>query len=66
VPEALLPLVLFRYELPVVAGLPAGMATAIAFQIIVKAFFEMVLLGLVMVGLTGNAVFDDLARRYFA
>jgi len=66
VPEALLTLVLFRYVLPVVAGLPAGLATAIAFQIIVKAFFEMVLLGLVMMGLTANAVFDDLARRYFS
>jgi len=66
VPEALLTLALFRYVLPVVAGLPAGLATAIAFQIIVKAFFEMVLLGLVMVGLTGNAVFSDLSRRYFA
>jgi len=66
VPEALLTLVLFRYVLPVVAGLPAGLATAIAFQIIVKAFFEMVLLGLVMVGLTVNAVFSDLSRRYFA
>ncbi len=66
VPEALLTLVLFRYVLPVVAGLPAGLATAIAVQIIVKAFFEMVLLGLVMVWLTGNAVFGDLARRYFA
>ena len=66
VPEALLTLVLFRYVLPVVAGLPAGMATAIAIQIIVKAFFEMILLGLVMMGLTANAVFDDLARRYFS
>ncbi len=66
VPEALLTLALFRYVLPVVAGLPAGLATAIAIQIIVKAFFEMVLLGLVMVGLTSNAVFSDLARRYFA
>ncbi len=66
VPEALLTLVLFRYVLPRVAGLPAGIATAVAIQIVVKAFFEMILLGLVMVGLTGNAVFDDLARRYFA
>lgn len=66
VPEALLTLVLFRYVLPVVAGLPAGIATAVAVQIVVKAFFEMVLLGLVMVGLTANAVFGDLARRYFA
>ncbi len=66
VPEALLTLVLFRYVLPVVVPLPAGIATAIAVQIIVKAFFEMALLGLVMVWLTRNAVFDDLARRYFA
>jgi hypothetical protein len=65
VPEALLTLALFRYVLPVVAGLPAGLATAIAIQIVVKAFFEMVLLGLVLVWLTGNAVFDDLSRRYF-
>jgi LytS/YehU family sensor histidine kinase len=66
VPEALFTLILFRYLLPIVMPLPAGMATAIAIQIIVKAFFEMVLLGLVMVGLTGNAMFDDLSRRYFA
>ena len=66
VPEALLTLVLFRYVLPVVVPLPAGLATAIAIQIIVKAFFEMILLGLVMMGLTANAVFDDLARRYFS
>lgn len=66
VPEGLLTLALFRYVLPVVAGLPAGVATAVAVQIVVKAFFEMVLLGLVMVGLTGNAVFGDLSRRYFS
>ncbi len=66
VPEALLTLALFRYVLPVVAGLPAGLATAIAFQIVVKAFFEMILLGLILVGLTGNAMFSDLSQRYFA
>ena len=66
IPEALLTLALFRYVLPVVAGLPAGLATTIAVQIVVKAFFEMILLGLILVGLTGNIGFSDYARGYFA
>jgi LytS/YehU family sensor histidine kinase len=66
VPEALLTLALFRYVLPVVAGLPPGLATAIAVQIVVKAFFEMVLLGVILVGLTRNVGFSDYARGYFA
>jgi LytS/YehU family sensor histidine kinase len=66
VPEALLTLALFRYVLPAVVGLPASLATAIAIQIVVKAFFEMILLGLIILGLSQNVGFSNYARGYFA
>ena len=66
VPEALLTLALFRYVLPAVVGLPASLATAIAIQIVVKAFFEMILLGLILLGLSQNVGFSNYARGYFA
>lgn len=65
IPEALLTLVLFRYLLPVVSGLPVGIATLVAVQIIVKAFFEMILLGFLLISLTRNAGFTENIRRYF-
>lgn len=65
IPEALLTLVLFRYLLPVVSGLPVSVATLVAVQIIVKAFFEMIILGFLLITLTRNAGFTDNIRRYF-
>jgi LytS/YehU family sensor histidine kinase len=65
VPEALLTLVLFIYVLPPVTGLPVYIATAVAFQIVVKAFFEMVILGLILAGLVSNLGFRTYARGYF-
>ncbi|MCW4012777.1 MAG: hypothetical protein NWF07_07270 [Candidatus Bathyarchaeota archaeon] len=65
IPEALLTFVLFRYLLPVVSGLPVGIATLVAIQIIVKAFFEMILLGFLLISLTRNTGFTENIQRYF-
>ena len=65
VPEALLTLVLFVYVLPPVTGLPVTMWTVIAIQIVVKAFVEMVILGLILAGLVSNLAFRTYAKGYF-
>jgi len=65
VPEALLTLVLFVYVLPPVTGLPVALATAVAVQIVVKAFVEMVILGIILAGLMSNLGFKTYARGYF-
>ena len=65
IPEGLLTLVLFRYLLPSVTGLPIGVATLISYQIIVKACFEMILLGLLLRQIISNAGFKTYAENYF-
>ena len=65
VPEAILTYVLFRYLLPVSTGIPVGIAVAISFQIITKAFVEMVILGVLLSGLTGNVGFRGFIEGYF-
>jgi len=65
VPEALLTLVLFVYVLPPMTGLPVTMWTVIAIQIVVKAFVEMVILGLILAGLVSNLAFRTYAKGYF-
>ncbi|OGD45676.1 hypothetical protein A3K69_08655 [Candidatus Bathyarchaeota archaeon RBG_16_57_9] len=65
VPEALLTLALFIYLLPPLTGLPVALATAIAVQIVVKAFAEMIILGVVLSGMVGNLGFRAFAEGYF-
>ena len=65
IPEGLLTLVLFRYLLPPVTGMPVGLATLIGFQIIVKACFEMVLLGLILRQIFSNAGFKNYVDGFF-
>jgi thiamine transporter ThiT len=65
IPEAILTYVLFRYLLPVTTGIPVGIAVALSFQIITKAFIEMVILGVMLTGLTGNTSFRGLLEGYF-
>jgi LytS/YehU family sensor histidine kinase len=65
VPEALLTLGLFIYLLPPLTGLPVAVATVIATQIVVKAFAEMVILGVVLAGVVGNLGFKAFAEGYF-
>ena len=65
IPEGLLTLILFRYLLPPVTGMPIGLATLIGFQIVVKAFIEMILLGLILTQIINNAGFKVFAESYF-
>ena len=65
IPEALLTLVLFRYLLPPVTGMPVGIATLIGIQIVVKAFAEMILLGILLIRITSNSGFRGYAEGYF-
>ena len=65
IPEAVLTFILFRYMLPVVTGLQVSIATLVGVQIIVKAFFEMIILGFLLVTLTRNKGFTDYIKRYF-
>ncbi len=65
IPEALLTLILFRYLLPVFTGLQVSIATLVGIQIVVKAFFEMIILGFLLVTLTKNKGFSDYIKRYF-
>lgn len=65
IPEAILTFVLFKYLLPPATGIPEGIAVAIAVQIIVKAFIEMVILGGLLTWLTGNLGFKSFADGFF-
>jgi hypothetical protein len=65
VPEAILTFGLFRYLLPPVMGLPIGVASLIGFQIIVKACFEMIALGIIIKQITSNTNFRGFAESYF-
>ncbi len=66
VPEALLTLWLFKYLLPPVSGIPEAVAVGIALQILVKAFMEMVILGIILMVLMNNLSFRVYAQEYFA
>jgi hypothetical protein len=57
IPEAILTIILFRYLLPSLMGLPIGIATLIGAQIIVKAFFEMIILGIILLIIIRNQGF---------
>ncbi|MCW4050853.1 MAG: ECF transporter S component [Candidatus Bathyarchaeota archaeon] len=65
IPEAILTYALFKYLLPAYTGMPAFIAVAIAVQIIVKAFVEMVILGVILIGMVNNLGFKTYARGYF-
>ncbi len=65
VPEALLTLFLFVYVLPPVTGLSAAFWSVVAIQIVVKAFAEMVILGVILAGFVNNLGFKAFAEGYF-
>ena len=65
IPEGVLTLVLFRYLLPPFTGMPIGLATLIGYQIVVKAFIEMILLGLLLRQIISNAGFKAYVESYF-
>jgi len=46
--------------------MPIGIATLIGFQIVVKAFFEMVLLGLLLRQIFNNTGFKNYVDSFFS
>jgi hypothetical protein len=65
IPEAVLTLVLFRYLLPSLMGLPIALATLIGMQIIAKATFEMIVLGAIVNVLIKNPGLEGYIENYF-
>jgi hypothetical protein len=63
IPEAILTIILFRYLLPSLMGLPIGIATLIGAQIIVKAFFEMIILGIILLIIIRNQGFEGYLKN---
>lgn len=62
IPEGALTAFLFIRIYPVVYGMPTFIATAIAVQILVKAFVEMIVMGVILMSLTGNEGFTGYIR----
>lgn len=66
IPEGLFTAFLFIYIFPLFLGLPRFVAVAITSQIIVKAFFEMILMGLIITGVIRNQGFNNYVRGFFS
>jgi LytS/YehU family sensor histidine kinase len=65
IPEAIFTVFLFVYVLPPFLGMPVFVAQAVVTQIIVKAYVEMVVMGLILVGFMSNAGFVASCRAMF-
>jgi hypothetical protein len=65
-PEAVLTYVLFRYLLPPVMGVTEAIGVAIVTPILVKAFAEMIVLGIILTGVVNNLGFKSYAQGYFS
>ena len=65
-PEAVLTYALFRYLLPPVMGVTEAVGVAIVMPILVKAFAEMVILGIILTGIVNNLGFKSYAQGYFS
>lgn len=65
IPEGVFTAFLFIFLFPPLFGLPSIVVSAIVTQIIVKAFVEMVVMGLVLTGITGNQGFTDYVKGFF-
>jgi hypothetical protein len=65
IPEGLFTLLIFMQVLPALMGLPSFVGAAVGYQIVVKAFLEMVLMGVLLIGVTGNKAFHSYAQGFF-
>jgi hypothetical protein len=65
IPEGVFTAFLFIFLFPPLFGLPSFVVSAIVTQIIVKAFVEMVVMGLVLTGITENQGFTDYVKGFF-
>lgn len=66
VPEALFTAFLFIFVLPPIFGLPLWLINIITAQILVKAFVEMVIMGLILGALVDNLGFTEYVKGFFA
>lgn len=66
VPEGVFTALLFILVFPSVLGLPVWLVNMITTQILVKAFFEMVVMGLILAAFLRNHSFTEFARGFFA
>ena len=62
IPEAIFTAVIFVYFYPLFYGLPSAIAVVIATQIIVKAFVEMILIGIVLAYIAKSSGFKVFTR----
>jgi hypothetical protein len=62
IPEAIFTALIFVYLYPIFYGLPAELAVAITFQIIVKAFVEMLIIGAVLFYIARSSGFRVFTR----
>jgi riboflavin transporter FmnP len=65
IPEGVFTAILFIYLFPLFFPLPLLSAAIIAVQIIVKAFFEMIVIGLIISGMIRNQGFTAYVKGFF-
>ena len=66
IPEGLYTAFLFIIIFPPMFGLPLWMANLITAQILVKAFTEMIVMGLILAALLGNRGFTEYIEMFFS
>ena len=64
-PEAAFTAIIFTMLYPVLFALPQIVANTITVQILVKAFVEMVVLGIILMGLVRNGAFIGYSKSFF-
>jgi hypothetical protein len=66
IPEAVFTAFIFIVVIPIVFRIPSALFTFIAVQILVKAFVEMVVMGLILATMLGNRGFKEYVEGFFA
>lgn len=66
IPEAIFTAIILVYLYPILYGLPSAIAALIATQILVKAFVEMLILGIIMMGIAKSRSFQTYINQLFS
>jgi hypothetical protein len=64
IPEAIFTFLIFYYIFPIYFALPQSIAVIIAIQILIKAFIEMILIGIIISGLLRSKSFNAYISNY--
>lgn len=64
-PEAVFTAFIFIVVIPIIFRLPSALFTLIAVQILVKAFVEMIIMGLILATMLGNRGFTEYVEGFF-